>query len=73
MVFLIGCFLCACEKEGTIADESLVEDTKEVFSMEETKIIEEEAEEQWKKGYDLLVDEQKREEAENDVFQNRQK
>ncbi len=58
MVFLIGCFVCACGKEDSIAEESLVEDTEEVSSTEETKSAEEEAAEQWEKGYGLPVDEQ---------------
>ena len=66
MVFLIGCFICACGKEDSVAGESLVEDTEEVFSTEETESAEEEAAEQWEKGYDLPVDEQEREEAETD-------
>ena len=66
MVFLIGCFVCACGKEDSVARESLVEDTEEVSSTEETKSAEEEAAEQWEKGYDLPVDEQEREEAETD-------
>ena len=43
-----------------------MEDTEEVSSTEETKSAEEEAAEQWEKGYDLPVDEQEREEAETD-------
>ena len=66
MAFLIGCDLCACGKEDSVAGESLVEDTEEVSSTEETKSAEEEAAEQWEKGYDLPVDEQEREEAETD-------
>lgn len=50
MVFLIGCFICACGKEDSVAGESLVEDTEEVFSTEETESAEEEAAEQWEKG-----------------------
>ena len=66
MAFLIGCFVCACGKEDGIVSESLVEDTKEVSSTEETKSAEEEAAEQWEKGYGLPVDEQEEKEAEND-------
>ena len=66
MVFLIGCFVCSCGKEKSVVGETLVEDTEEVSSTEETKSAEEEAAEQWEKGYDLLVDEQEREEAESD-------
>ena len=66
MVFVIGCFVCACGKEDSVVGESLVEDTEEVSSTEKTKSVEEEAAEQWKKGYDLPVDEQEREEAETD-------
>ena len=66
MVLLIGCFMCACGKKDSVAGESLVEDTEEVSSTEETKSAEEEAEEQWEKGYDLPVDVQEREEAETD-------
>ena len=66
MAFLIGCFVCACGKEDSIVDESLVEDTEDVSSTEEIKSAEEEAAEQWEKGYDLPVDEQEREEAETD-------
>lgn len=68
MVFLIGCDLCACGKEDSVAGESLVEDTKEVSSTEKTKSAKEEAAEQWEKGYDLLVDEQEREKAETDCI-----
>ena len=66
MVFLIGCFICACGKEDSVAGESLVEDTKEVSSTEEIKSAEEKAAEQWEKGYGLPVDEQEEKEAEND-------
>ena len=66
MVFLIGCFVCACGKEDSIVDESLVEATEEVSSTEEINSAEEEEAEQWEKGYDLPVDEQEREEAETD-------
>ena len=66
IVFLIGCFMCACGKKDSVAGESLVEDTEEVSSTEETKSAEEEAEEQWEKGYGLPVDEQEEKEAEND-------
>ena len=37
MAFLIGCDLCACGKEDSVVGESLVEDTEEVSSTEETK------------------------------------
>lgn len=50
MVFLIGCFVCACGKEKSVVGETLVEDTEEVSSTEETKSAEEEAAEQWEKG-----------------------
>ena len=30
VAFLIGCFVCACGKEDSIVDESLVEDTEDV-------------------------------------------
>ena len=66
MVFLIGCFVCACGKEDSVAGESFVEDTEEVSSTEKTKSAEEEAAEQWEKGYGLPVDEQEEKEAEND-------
>ena len=66
IVFLIGCFMCACGKEDSVAGESLVEDTEEVSSTEETKSAEEETAEQWEKGYGLPVDEQEEKEAEND-------
>ena len=66
MVFLIGCFVCACGKEKSVVGETLVEDTEEVSSTEETKSAEEEAAEQWEKGYGLPVDEQEEKEAEND-------
>ena len=66
MVFLIGCFVCACGKEKSVVGENLVEDTKEVSSTEETKSAEEEAAEQWEKGYGLPVDEQEEKEAAND-------
>ena len=43
IVFLIGCFVCACGKDDSVAGETLVEDTEEVSSTEETKSAEEEA------------------------------
>ena len=66
MVFLTGCFVCACGKENSVAGEAPVEDTEEVFFAGETKSAEEEAAEQWEKGYGLPVDEQEEKEAEND-------
>ena len=66
MVFLTGCFVCACGKDNSVAGETLVEDTEEVSSTEETRSAEEEAAEQWEKGYGLPVDEQEEKEAEND-------
>ena len=41
MAFLIGCFVCACGKEDSIVDESLVEDTEDVSSTEEIKSADE--------------------------------
>ncbi len=38
MVFLIGGFVCACGKKDSIVDESLVKDTEDVSSTEETKM-----------------------------------
>ena len=66
MVFLIGCFVCACGKEKCVVGETLAEDTEEVSPTEETKSAEEEAAEQWEKGYGLPVDEQEEKEAAND-------
>ena len=66
MVFLIGCFVCACGKEKSVVGETLAEDTEEVSPTEETKSAEEEAAEQWEKGYGLPVDEQEEKEAAND-------
>ena len=66
MVFLIGCFVCACGKEKSVVGETLVEDTEEVSSTEETKSAEEKAAEQWEKGYGLPVDEREEKEAAND-------
>ena len=66
MVFLIGCDLCACGKEDSVAGESFVEDTEEISFTEETKSAEEETSEQWEKGYGLPVDEQEEKEAEDD-------
>ena len=68
IIFIIGCFICACGKEDNNASESLVEDTKESAYIEKTKGAEEEAAEQWSKGYDLPVDEQEAKEAENDCI-----
>ena len=67
--FLIGCCVCACGKEDSITSETLEEDTEEVSSTEETKSAEEEATEQWEKGYNLPVDEQEAVEAENDCIE----
>ena len=66
IVFLTGCFVCACGKDDSVAGETLVEDTEEVSSTEEIRSAEEEAAEQWEKGYGLPVDEQEEKEAEND-------
>lgn len=68
IIFIIGYFICACGKEDNNASESLVEDTKESAYIEKTKGAEEEAAEQWSKGYDLPVDEQEAKEAENDCI-----
>ena len=65
MVFLIGCFVCSCGEEG-ITGEPLVEDEEDAFFTEGIKSAEEEAAEQWEKGYDLPVDVQEREEADTD-------
>ena len=67
--FLIGCCVCACGKEDSITSETLEENTEEVSSTEETKSAEEEATEQWEKGYNLPVDEQEAVEAENDCIE----
>ena len=37
VAFLIGCFVCACGKEDSIVDESLVEDTEDVSSTEDSR------------------------------------
>ena len=66
MALIIGSLFCACGKENKISGEPPMEDTEGITSAEETKNAEEEAEEQWAKGYDLPVDEQEREEAEMD-------
>lgn len=66
MVFLVVCLLYACGKEESVAGKSLVEDTEEISSTEETKSAEEKAAEQWEKGYDIQVDEQERKEVETD-------
>ena len=67
--FLIGCCVCACGKEDSITSETLEEETEEVSSTKETKSAEEEATEQWEKGYNLPVDEQEAVEAENDCIE----
>lgn len=66
MVLLIGCVMCACGSENEILGESFVENTEEAPSTEETKSADEEALEQWKKGYDLPVHDHEREEAQTD-------
>ena len=66
MIFLIGCFVCACGKEDSNAGGSLGEDTEKGFSTEKTKSSEEEAVEQWRKGYGLPVDEHEEKRAVND-------
>ena len=40
MVFLIGCFVCACGKENCVVGESLAVDTEELSSTEDTKSAE---------------------------------
>ncbi len=64
MVFLVGCFWCACGKDDSNTDESRMEDTEEPSSTEKTKSNEEG--EQWEKGYDLPMDKKEKQEAEND-------
>ena len=66
MTLLIGCFMCACGKENKISGNPLVEEKEETSSTEDAKSVEEEAKEQWEKGYNLPVDEQERKEAESD-------
>lgn len=66
IAFSVGCFVCACEKKGSITDKLFVEDKSEEVFTDETKSAEEEAAKQWENGYDLLVDEWEREEAETD-------
>ncbi len=63
IIFIIGCFICACGKEDNTASEQRVEDTKESAYKEDTKGAEEEAAEKWAKGYDLPVDEREVKEA----------
>lgn len=65
LMLLSVCILCACEKENENSGEPFAEDTGEITSTEAT-ISEEEAAEQWEKGYGLPVDEQEEAEAEND-------
>ena len=66
MVFLIGCFLCACGNKDSVTGESLSESTEEVSVIEKAKTGEKEAAKQWEKGYDLPVDELEMDEAEDD-------
>ena len=66
MVILFGCVVGVCGKENNAAGESFVKDTEEVFFTKETKNVEEEAIEQWEKGYALPVEEHERKEAETD-------
>ena len=49
-----------------VAGKSFVKDTEKVSFTEGTKNAEEEAAEQWEKGYGLPVDEQEKKEAAND-------
>ena len=68
MVFLIGCFICACGKEKRVVGETLVEDTDEVSSTEERKeAMRKKLQKQVGKGRNgFLVDEQEEKEAESD-------
>lgn len=60
------CFICSCKKEDEAVNESASKDLDDDTSAEEKKGDEIKAEEQWKKGYDLPVDENERKESEND-------
>lgn len=66
VMLLSVCIMCACGRENENSDEPFEEDTGEITSVEAAKSVEEEAEEQWAKGYNLPVDEQEEAEAEND-------
>ena len=66
MAFLIGCFVCACGKKIVLWMNLLWKIRKMYLPRRKKKSAEEEAAEQWEKGYDLPVDEQEREEAETD-------
>ena len=53
MVFLIGCFVCACGKEKSVVGETLVEDTEEVSSTEETKALRKKLQSSGKRAMDF--------------------
>ena len=63
IVLLLGGLLCACGKEAGISEESFYEEKTE--SADQAS-IDKEAAQQWEKGYDLPLDEQERQEAEDD-------
>ena len=54
MVFLIGCFVCACGKEKRVVGETLVEDTDEVSSTEEARAVRKKLQNSGKRAMDFL-------------------
>ena len=66
MAFLIGATCVPVEKKIALWVNLLWKIRKKYLPRRKTKSAEEEAAEQWEKGYDLPVDEQEREEAETD-------
>ena len=53
MVFLIGCFVCACGKEKSVVGETLVEDTEEVSSRRKQKALRKKLQSSGKRAMDF--------------------
>ncbi len=66
MMLLLCLFTCACGKENTVEDESYVSHRETMHGSENAKSADKEVSDQWEKGYDLPIDEQEMDEAEDD-------
>lgn len=65
IVLMFGIIMCSCEKSDNTLEKSFVKDMDAILS-EQNMTNEEEMAEQLEKGYDLLVDENEKEEAEKE-------
>jgi len=64
---LFGCLLYGCREGNRDLENSIMQNSEEMFLIEETK--NEESDMQWEKGYDLLVDAEEEKQAETDCME----